>query len=57
MSESLLEKQAQLSAAQSHTETLEADLGQLVALKRQVDKAGATRATRTPALPELTVLG
>nr|XP_019591184.1 PREDICTED: coiled-coil domain-containing protein 40 isoform X1 [Rhinolophus sinicus] len=35
MSESLLEKQAQLSAMQSHTETLEADLEQLVALKRQ----------------------
>lgn len=57
MSESLLEKQAQLSAMQSHTETLEADLEQLVALKRQVDKAGATTATRTPALLELTFLG
>lgn len=39
MSESLLEKQAQLSAMQSHTEALEADVDQLVALKRQVDKA------------------
>lgn len=57
MSKSLLEKQTQLSAMQSHIETLEADLEQLVALKRQVDKAGATRATRTPALPERTFLG
>ncbi|KAM5216767.1 coiled-coil domain-containing protein 40 isoform 3-T3 [Hipposideros larvatus] len=35
MSESLLEKQTQLSAMQSHTEALEADVDQLVVLKRQ----------------------
>lgn len=39
VSDCLLEKQAQLSAAQSHTEELDADLDRLVALKRQVDKA------------------
>lgn len=37
MSSSLLEKQTQLSAMQARTEELEANLKQLVALKRQVD--------------------
>ncbi|ELK12282.1 Coiled-coil domain-containing protein 40 [Pteropus alecto] len=39
VSDRLQEQQAQLSAAQAHTEELDADLDRLVALKRQVDKA------------------
>lgn len=38
VSDHLVEKQAQLAATQSRTEELDADLDQLMALKRQVDK-------------------
>lgn len=57
VSDCLLEKQAQLSAAQSHTEELDADLDRLVALKRQVDKAtgheGPRPGSLLPSQPQL----
>lgn len=48
MSDSLLERRAQLSTMQSHAEELEASLEQLTALKRQVARPQGHRGHRNP---------